>query len=362
MILVGSVVLSGAALGGVPGAAEATLQEDAQAEEPATQQTSYLRVVHASADAPAVDVAVDGETVVSGLELGNASDYLPVEAGQHELTITTADGGDVVYESNVTLDARAATTVAASGGVSEDAAQPFSPLFIRDDALAPSEGEAAVAVAHLSPDAPTVDITVESSDAVVAENVSTGDVTDYMTVPAGDYTLEVREATADNNGSVVTTVDVSLDEGSAYTAYAVGSLGAANESETGNETETPAAGNETEMPADGNETEMPAAGNETEMPADGNETPAAGNESDSSFQIALTPDATAEIALPSEAGAAAGNETETPAAGNETETPSAGNETETPSAGDETETPAAGNETETPAAGTGTETSGTPET
>ncbi|PSQ03754.1 hypothetical protein BRC97_12835 [Halobacteriales archaeon QS_6_71_20] len=76
MILVGSVVLSGAALGGVPGAAEATLQEDAQDEGPDTQQTSYLRVVHASADAPAVDVAVDGETVVSGLELGETSDYL----------------------------------------------------------------------------------------------------------------------------------------------------------------------------------------------------------------------------------------------------------------------------------------------
>ena len=387
MILVGSVVLSGAALGGVPGAAEATLQEDAQDEGPDTQQTSYLRVVHASADAPAVDVAVDGETVVSGLELGETSDYLALEAGQHELTITTADGGDVVYQSNVTLDARAATTVAASGQVSEDAEQPFSPLFIRDDALAPEDGEAAVAVAHLSPDAPNVDITVEGSDAAIAENVSNGDVTDYVTVPEGEYTLEIREATENNNGSVLTTVDVSLEEGTAYTAYAVGFLegaaddGDANETEIGNETETD---NETDDGSEiGNETETDnesEANNESDI---GNETGTddaaqADNVTDSSFQVALTPDATTEIALPGEERGAEGNETApgegagTPGAdGNETAPGDDGNETAPGADGNETAPGADGNETAPGddgdeadgAAGneSGTETPGTPE-
>lgn len=75
-----------------------------------------------------------------------------------------------------------------------------------------------------------VDVTVAGTDTVIADNVSYAGTSDYMTVPAGEYTLEVREATADNNGSVVTTVDVSLENGSAYTAYAVGYLNAENAS------------------------------------------------------------------------------------------------------------------------------------
>ncbi|MFC7135539.1 DUF4397 domain-containing protein [Halobaculum litoreum] len=198
---------------------------------PTTQETAYLRVLHASPDAPAVDVALDNETVVEDLAFGEATGYLTVGAGEYNLTVSTAEGGDVVYEESVTVGPRTVTTVAASGQVSENASEPFAPLFISDDAYEPEEGEAAVAVAHLSPDAPAVDVTVEDSDVVVAENVSYGVVTDYATVPEGEYTLEIREATADNNGSVVATVDAELDEESAYTAYAIGTLAGENDSE-----------------------------------------------------------------------------------------------------------------------------------
>lgn len=298
IILAGSVVVSGATFGGPAAAAPALQQQQLQADGPSTQETSYLRVVHASADAPAVDVALDNETVVSGIELGEASDYLAIAAGDHRLTITAAESGDVVYDANVSVEARSVTTIAASGEISENASQPFAPLFIRDDALQPAEDEAAVAVAHLSPDAPAVDVTVEGSDTVIADNVSYAGVSDYVSVPAGDYTLEIREATADNDGDVVTTVDVSLESGSAYTGYAVGYLDAENDSEP-------------------------------------------------EFQVSLVDDATKSVTLPSAADED-GEET------NETETPM--NETETPT--DETETPAdddedddeADDETETPEA------------
>ncbi|QZX98440.1 DUF4397 domain-containing protein [Halobaculum rubrum] len=294
MILAGSVVVSGAALGGLAGAAPAAMQQATDG--PSTQETSYLRVVHASADAPAVDVALDNETILSGVELGEASDYLEVAAGEHRLTITAADSGDVVYDANVSVEPRSVTTIAASGEVSENASQSFAPLFIRDDALQPAEGEAAVAVAHFSPDAPTVDVTVEGTDTVIADNVSYAGVSDYMTVPAGEYTLEIREATADNNGSVVTTVDVSLENGSAYTAYAVGYLDAENASGPG-------------------------------------------------FQLSLAEDATTSVTLPSDADG--GNETEMPA--NETETPMSTELPEDTESANETETGASATETESPA-------------
>lgn len=77
---------------------------------------------------------------------------------------------------------------------------------------------------HLSPDAPPVDVTttVDNETLVLAENVSYLDSQDYLTVQAGNYTVDIRQAAPDNNGTVVATANVTLESGSAYTALAVG--------------------------------------------------------------------------------------------------------------------------------------------
>ncbi|MFC7069581.1 DUF4397 domain-containing protein [Halobaculum lipolyticum] len=359
-VLVGSVLVSGAALGS-QALTPTPLQQQVQQEdgEPSTQETAYLRVLHASPDAPAVDVSLNNETVVSDLAFGEATEYVEVAGGEYNLTITTAEGGDVVFQENVSVAQRSVTTVAASGQVSEDAAEPFAPLFVNDDAFEPDEGEAAVAVAHLSPDAPAVDVTVEDSDVVVAEDLSYGVVGDYVTVPEGDYTLEIREASEDNNGTVVATVDVELDEESAYTAYAIGTLAGDNDSEPFGLALTPDATTDVTLPDDdtdvvepetpeeddeGNETETPEGEEtETETP-EGEETETETPEGDDEETETETPE---------------GEETETPEGDDEeteTETPEGDEtETETPEGDDETtetETPAGDDETtetETPA-------------
>ncbi|QPV62106.1 DUF4397 domain-containing protein [Halosimplex litoreum] len=192
-----------------------------------SQDTTYLRVAHASPDAPSVDVTVDDETVLSDVSFGTVSDYLTLEAGTYNVTIAAADDPDtVVFDDEVTLEARSVTTLAASGEISEGAETSFEPVAFEDDAFTPAENESAVRVAHLSPDAPTVDVTAENGSVVLAENVSFGNASDYVTVPEGDYTVEIREATEGNDGSVVTTVDVSLEGETAYSALAVGYLDA----------------------------------------------------------------------------------------------------------------------------------------
>src|SRR5215208_1806650 len=47
------------------------------------QGNALVRVVHASPDAPAVDVYVDGNKVLSNVPFFTASDYLPLPAGEH---------------------------------------------------------------------------------------------------------------------------------------------------------------------------------------------------------------------------------------------------------------------------------------
>lgn len=262
-----ALVLSAVTAGAVVPSHDATDGEEQ------TQDTSHVRVAHASPGAPAVSVTIDNETVVSDAEFGNVTDYVPVEAGTKNVTIAAADDtGDVVYEGNVTLEPRAVATIAASGDVANDSTDGFEPVvFDANAAWEPSENESAVRVAHLSPDAPAVDVVAvespaadeteaptdetdetdengtdtdaESTEApddetaaddgttVLAENVTFRNASDYVNVPAGDYTVEIREAASDTDGTALATVDLTLDGGQVSTAMAVGFTGAETDSE-----------------------------------------------------------------------------------------------------------------------------------
>jgi hypothetical protein len=217
LLVLGSVLTAGGVVG---------TQLVGDADEPATQDTSYFRVAHASPDAPAVDVTVDDETVVTNLSFGEVGDYLTLSSGSYNVTVAANETGDVVYEDTIALDSRSVTTFAAAGQTGENASVPFSPILYDDNAYEPADNESAVSVVHLSPDAPAVDVTVGTGNdtTVLAENVSYGEASDYVTVPPGNYTIDVREAAPDNDGPVVATTDVALENGSAHSALAIGML------------------------------------------------------------------------------------------------------------------------------------------
>ena len=235
----------------------------------AQDDDAQVRVAHLSPDAPAVDVLVDGQAALEGVEFGAVSDYLALSAGEHAVTIQTSENETVVFEGNVSVEAGEMYTIAATGEVSEET---FEPVVYEDDFEMPSDENATVRLIHASPDAPAVDVTVAGTDTVLYDNVSFGNASDYLEVPAGDYELEIRGATEANDGDVVTTVNVSVEGGTAYTAIAAGYLSPddepadtpfevllATDSDGEMMETTEMMGTETEM--DGTETEM--MGNET---------------------------------------------------------------------------------------------------
>ena len=147
--------------------------------------SSAVRVAHFSPDAPNVDVSLDGEQILSDVAFGDVSDYLQVEPGP--VTVTIAAAGDpetVVFEDELVID-EAFYTVAAIG---ELEAETFRPLVLVD------ASSALARLVHAAPDAPAVDVTVADGQLALFENVSFGEMTEYVAVPAGDYTLEVRPA------------------------------------------------------------------------------------------------------------------------------------------------------------------------
>jgi hypothetical protein len=266
-----------------------------------SQSSAFVSVLHASPDAPAVDVYVDDELVLEDVSFGDASDYLEVESGDRLIRITAADDpGTIVFEATVTLAPRSVNTFAASG-LLQGSGAPFGVVALEDDAFAPGENRTAVRVAHLSPDAPAVDVTVAETGGLLADDIDFRNTTDYVNVPAGEYTLEIRNATPTDDGQVLAFVNVSLEGDTAVTAVATG-LVAPDQGEVGfdvipvqdatttlafpeadvspapnaTETPTPTEGNvtetPTEVPVEGNATETPTEGNATETPTDGNAT------------------------------------------------------------------------------------------
>ena len=228
-------------------------EDDGAGEEPAM---GNLRVAHLSPDAPNVDVYVDGEPVLEDVAFGTFSDYLALEAGSYDVQVTAAgDQSTVVFDETVEIT-EGPFTAAAIGEVG-GANQPFEVSILEDDRSDPGD-QARVRAVHASPDAPNVDITVASSGDALFTDVPFG-AAGATTVPAGQYTLEVRPSTQNNDGDVVATFDVEVEAGMVYTAAAVGYL------EPGN---APAdvpfdliVVNDTDMTGDGTDT----AGNNSEM-------------------------------------------------------------------------------------------------
>ena len=89
-----------------------------------------------------------------------------------------------------------------------------------DSPTAPTTGTAQVRVAHLSPDAPPVDVYVNGARAVTGASFK--DVTNYLSVPAGSVNFRVTPAGATSPAVIDATV--TLNNGGSYTVAATGLL------------------------------------------------------------------------------------------------------------------------------------------
>jgi len=191
--------------------------------------TARVRLVHASPDAPAVDVTVaeSGNALFDGVAFGE-SGYVEVPAGTYTLQVrpdTDGNDGDVVAEFPVELAGGTVYTGFAGGYLTADD-EPASAAFdltLTVDAGAGGGGMmqmANVRAAHMSPDAPNVDVYVDGSAAVT--DVPFRAVSDYLEVPAGAHQFTITEA--GNQDNAVFDQEVTL-EAADYTLVASGEVG-----------------------------------------------------------------------------------------------------------------------------------------
>lgn len=184
------------------------------------QGNSRVRVVHASPDAPAVDVYVNGNKTLSDVPFFTASNYLNVPAGSYRFQVTAAGtpADKAVIDANgVALAAGKDYTVVAVNTLSA-----IEPLVLEDNNAAPAAGKAHVRFVHASPNAPAVDVKVAGGPTIFS-NVAFKGVGTYTPVDAGTYNLQVTPA--GQSDVVLDLPGINLAAGTVYTVYATGLVG-----------------------------------------------------------------------------------------------------------------------------------------
>ncbi|MBG84951.1 MAG: cell wall anchor [Phycisphaerae bacterium] len=149
-----------------------------------------LRVIHASPDAPAVDVKLNGTRAITELAFNEATDYAMVDSGTYNVKVVPAGLDDpIVIDADLDLMAKDYTVIAS------DVLSSITPIVLEDDNAL--DALARIRFIHASPNAPAVDIALANGGPVLFADVEFGENAGYIEVPGGTYDLEARVAGTD---------------------------------------------------------------------------------------------------------------------------------------------------------------------
>lgn len=179
-----------------------------------------LQVIHASPDAPAVDIVVDGGVLVPGLAFPEATGFVEVPGGIYNVSVTVAGNPGAIAIGPVDLDLTSGTRYSVFA-VGELAA--IEPLILTDDPRRVATN-AKVRIVHASPAAADVDIYVTAVGADIntemptLENVPFKANTGFLALPAGDYDVTVTPT--GTKTAAIGPATISIADGGVYTAVA----------------------------------------------------------------------------------------------------------------------------------------------
>lgn len=222
----------------------AALPDGQVVEFPMVAQPAFarLQVIHNAADPAAemVDVYVNGNKLLEDFAFRTATPFTAVPAGV-ELNVgvapmTSSSANDTIANFTVTLDANVNYIAVANGVVgggfesNPDGRSIGFTLFTAADARteADNSGEVDFKVLHGSTDAPTVDV-IARNVATLVDDAAYGDFTDYISVPAESYVLDITPG--NDNASIVASFNADLSglAGGAAVVFASGFLSPDND-------------------------------------------------------------------------------------------------------------------------------------
>jgi hypothetical protein len=185
--------------------------------------TARVMVVHASPNAPAVDVRVNNAVALSNVAYPANSNYSSIGAGSTNIKVSPTGSTNYVIDATVDLKSNMNYSVFAIDSVAK-----IKAAVVTDDLTAPAAGKAHVRFFHFSPNAPAVDIAVTGGPVVFSNRMFNDQATNnalqnFTPLDAGTYNLEVR--LAGTNTVVLSLPNVMLTAGKIYTVFAKGFVG-----------------------------------------------------------------------------------------------------------------------------------------
>ncbi|MCO7224843.1 DUF4397 domain-containing protein [Pleionea sp. CnH1-48] len=191
---------------------------------PAPTAKAKVEVIHASADAPRVNVYSGATPLLQNFDYAQASGLVEVDAGLFNVDVKgllpDSSTPSVIGPVDLTLQADMIYTVIATNNVAN-----IEPLIVSRSDSAIGAEEVRVQVVHAAVNAPMVDVYVTAPDADITASAPLGTF-DFkgdlgpVTVPQGDYQIRVTPA-GDNQTIAFDSGAVSLAGGSDLTIAAI---------------------------------------------------------------------------------------------------------------------------------------------
>jgi hypothetical protein len=186
---------------------------------------SKVMVVHASPNAPNVDVRINNSVALTNVAYPTNSSYTELNSGSTNIKVSPTTTTTYVIDATVNFEANKNYSVFAVDSVSK-----IKAAVTTDDLTAPATGKAHVRFFHFSANAPAVDIAVTGgpvlfSNRTFNDQATTATLSNFTPVDAGVYNLEVR--VAGTSTVVLALPNITLTSGKIYTVFAKGFLGGA---------------------------------------------------------------------------------------------------------------------------------------
>lgn len=181
------------------------------------EDQSYIRVFHAVPTSIPIDVYIDKKAVAPDFLYEDFTEYIPIAPGEHTISITKANEPTIIYERKINLAPKSIYTAIAAPKCKNPKELN---IFLLEDTQRPiPANNLLLRFGHFSKATPIVDITLPDGTPVF-KNMAYGQVTQYIPLAPGVYTLEARDP---QTGKVLLTIpDIRLKGERFYSIYAVG--------------------------------------------------------------------------------------------------------------------------------------------
>ena len=181
---------------------------------------SFMRILHSAPKCPAIDIYINDTPLIKNLSYKDFSEYIPIRSGNYNLKVYAAGKkGDPFIDTSLFIPPNEIYTVAVIGKTPDD----LSTLPIKEPLLDTKGGKSCLRFVQLSPNAPNVDVVLPNGD-ILFKNVAFKDVKNYIEVPTGVYTVEIRLTGTDT--VILYVPNIHLKTKRFYTIYSVGLVGA----------------------------------------------------------------------------------------------------------------------------------------